>query len=104
MFLIEKIANTEATLKQKSRYIHDGKQAWVSVPCMVFENRNARLGMDETGRMTYGHVFFVAPLETDPSLPAQLEVGNRTFDVLDVKYYHDLSGENLGYRLKVAGS
>jgi len=104
MFLIEKVAVTDAVLKQKSKYIHDGKQTWLSVPCKVFENRNARLGLDESGRVQYGHVFFVAPLETDPVTPAQIVLGVNTFDVVEIKYYHNLAGENCGYRMKVAGA
>jgi len=103
MFLIERVAVKDAVLKQKSQYIHDGKRAWVTTPCKVFENRNARLGMDETGRTSYGHVFFVAPLAKDPALPAQIQLGDTVYDISEIKYYHNLAGDNCGYRMKVAG-
>ena len=104
MFLIERYAKTPAKLFQKSRYIHDGKQAWVSQDVLVFENENSRLGQAESGRVQYGHVFFVPPLSADPVLPAQIECNGINHDVVEIKQYKCLAGKRMGYRLKVAGA
>lgn len=103
MFLIERFAKTPAKLMQKSPYIHDGKQAWISQDVKVFENKNSRLGLDESGRQIYGHVFFVPPLNADPVLPAMIEVNGVKHDVVEIKYYQCIRGKRMGYRLKVAG-
>ena len=104
MFLIERFAKTPAKLMQKSAYIHDGKQDWISQDVRVLENRNKRLGLDEAGQETFGHVFFVPPLTADPVLPAMIEVDGKRYDVVEIKYYHFINGDKTGYRLKVAGA
>ena len=104
MFLIERIAKTEASLLQQSPNIHDGFQEWQATTCRVFEMKNHLLGRDETGRLVYAHVFLVAPLPNDPQLPARISVGGVEYDVTGIKYYQDHTGKRLGYRLAVAGA
>jgi hypothetical protein len=104
MFLIERIAKTDATLLQQSPYIHDGFQEWRGVACRVFEMKNHVLGRDETGRLVFAHVFLVAPLPVDPELPARINVGGKVYDVTSIKPHQDHTGKRLGYRLTVAGA
>lgn len=101
MFLIEKIAKTDAYILQKSKVIHDGVQRWDATACRVFENRNKKIVDEETGRVSFAHVFFVAPMAKDPELPAKVMVGTREYDIADIKYYHDTRNVNLGYRMIV---
>ena len=101
MFLIEKIAKTSALLLQKSKIIHDGVQRWDASNILVFENRHKMIKDEETGRVSFGHVFFVAPMAKDPELPARIKIDGREYDVSDIKYYHDTRNTNLGYRMIV---
>lgn len=103
MFLIERFAHTPATLHRQTGAIVDGLPVWASEPVSVMEMQNTKLGADETGQVIYGHAFLVPPLAKAPALPLRLTVDGKTYDVTFVKYYRNLAGERLGYRMVVAG-
>lgn len=101
--LIERYAKTEGMIRQRIG-IRDGKAEWTRIPCLCMSFETSRTEFEDTGRLSGGIVFYVAPLEKTPELPGWIDCGEKEYEIKEIRVCRNLNGRLLGYRIATAGA
>ena len=97
--IVEKIAKTPATLYQPTGKIVDGKPELHPVPCLAFVMGGEQSQLVQIGSTIRQKTILLAPLATEPVLPAKLTIEGVKYDVASVKTVRNMSGVVVGHKL-----
>lgn len=101
--LIDRIAQTDATLRVPTGEYLDGEPLFEDIPCRVFALGGERAGEEQFGQVASEKKFLIASdAEKAPRLPCRLVVDDVEYVARAVKPYVSMQGVLQGYRLEVA--
>lgn len=101
--LIDRIAQTEATLRVPTGEYLEGEPLFDDVPCRVFALGGERGGEEQFGQVASERKFLIAPdVAQEPRLPCRIVLGEKEYVARAVKPYVSMQGVLQGYRMEVA--
>ena len=100
--LIDRYKREDFTISQRTS-ISDGKPVFTTISARGFSIDMSYDSLTAFGNVHRGKVFYVAPLDSTPTMPCQITHDGLDYDVKSIEVLRTLSGVLWGYRLTAVG-
>lgn len=100
--IIDRYKRETYTISQRSG-ISDGKPTFSTITARGFSLDVSREDGTEFGTVHRGKVFFVAPLDSVPTLPCKITLDNVEYEVQTIERLMTLGGVLWGYKIVAFG-
>lgn len=99
---IERYKRETYTIKQRSSIV-DGKPTFSEISARGLSLDLSKDEVSKYGNVARGRVFFVAPLDSTPTMPCKIVFDSVEYDVQSIEVLKTLRGALWGYKLVAFG-